>query len=443
MKTIEELRAEVMDAQRNVEELRNKAQAIGPNGEGIADALTAYDNAKAWADMLRDQLDAETEASKSRIEANTVKAAIDRVQKGASAFHDAGDFFRAVANNRQRTDARLSEYASIRDQATGQNITTDADGGYLVPPDYASELIKMAQGESVLYPLVAKAPISGNRLIEHYLTGATRADGVRGGGLQAYWKGEADQYTASKATFGEVATDLSKLTGLAYATEEMLQDAPAISSIIAQTFADEFTFKIDDAILNGTGSGMPLGILKTGNGGNAALVTIAKESGQAAGTIVMNNILKMWNALPAYLRSEAYWLINQDVEIVLMQMLMAAGTVAAGEASVISGVPVYLPMGGLSGQPYSMLLGRPVLPMEQCAAIGSVGDIVLVVPSKYRWIEKGGLNAQTSIHVRFDYDETAFKFTYRAGGRPIWPNPVTAYKGATQRSPYVALAARA
>ena len=32
---------------------------------------------------------------------------------------------------------------------------------------------------------------------------------------------------------------------------------------------------------------------------------------------------------------------------------------------------------------------------------------------------------------------------FMAGGKPIWPNAIEAYKGTTQRSPYVTLAARA
>ena len=63
--------------------------------------------------------------------------------------------------------------------------------------------------------------------------------------------------------------------------------------------------------------------------------------------------------------------------------------------------------------------------------------------SQYLWIEKGGTRLASSIHVRFDYDETAFKFTYRANGRPLWQSPLKSAKGGTERSPYVALAARA
>lgn len=47
------------------------------------------------------------------------------------------------------------------------------------------------------------------------------------------------------------------------------------------------------------------------------------------------------------------------------------------------------------------------------------------------------------MHIRFDYDETVFKFSWRVGGRPDWDSTITPYKGTTARSPYVALATRA
>jgi glycine cleavage system H protein len=75
----------------------------------------------------------------------------------------------------------------------------------------------------------------------------------------------------------------------------------------------------------------------------------------------------MWTRLYAPCRQNAVWLINQDVEAQLMQMAMAVGT---------GGVPVYMPAGGASQSPFGTLFGRPVVPIEQCSALGDVGDIV-------------------------------------------------------------------
>lgn len=450
MINIETMRNDLVAAQAALNKAREEGIRMSKDAnvtdEELRKQMSVVERTKDQVQLLQEQVHAMEGEQSAKARAQQI-ADEDRIMVGAKAFKNSGDFFACVAGARGNMDARLAEYASIKSVATGQNITTDADGGYLVPPDYAAELLQFAQSASVLYPEVRKTSISGNRLVENYIPTTTRKDSASGtvgrSGMLAYWLGEADQYTASKMKFAQRETKLSKLTGLAYATDEILEDVPAMGGIIAEAFRDEFAFKIDDAILNGTGSGMPTGMLATGNG---ALVTVAKETSQAAGSILVANLLKMYNALPAGLRSRARWYCNQDVETILMQLAMKTANISVeGDATgtAVLGVPVWMPANGLSDSPYSRILGIPMVPVEQCSAVGTKGDIALLVPSEYRWIDKGGIKAQTSIHVRFDYDETAFKFAYRAGGRPMWENSIAAYKGSTVRSPYVALADRA
>src|SRR3990167_645148 len=91
-------------------------------------------------------------------------------------------------------------------------------------------------------------------------------------------------------------------------------------------------------------------------------------------------------------RPNAVWLINQTTEVQLHQMTLAVGT---------GGVPVYMPANGLADDGFDRLYGRPVIPVEQCPTLGTVGDIVLADLGQYLLIDKGGLDAQESIHVRF------------------------------------------
>ena len=56
-------------------------------------------------------------------------------------------------------------------------------------------------------------------------------------------------------------------------------------------------------------------------------------------------------------------------------------------------------------------------------------------------ISKGGVEAASSIHVKFVEDETAFRFVFRVDGQPIWASAVTPFQGSDTVSPFVALAA--
>jgi HK97 family phage major capsid protein len=132
-------------------------------------------------------------------------------------------------------------------------------------------------------------------------------------------------------------------------------------------------------------------------------------------------------------RQGAAWFINQDVEPQLFTMALSVGT---------GGVPVFMPANGVSGTPYNTLFGRPIIPVEQCQTLGTVGDVVFGNFSEYALVRKGGLKSASSLHVKFITDEMTFKFSMRVNGKPKWNNVLTPFKGTNTLSPFVTLATR-
>ena len=102
-----------------------------------------------------------------------------------------------------------------------------------------------------------------------------------------------------------------------------------------------------------------------------------------------------------------------------------------------------MPANGLSGQPFNTLFGKPVIPIEQAATLGTVGDIILADLQSYLVAEKGGIETASSIHVRFLFDESLLRMVYRLDAQPIYASALTAYKGTDTLSPFVVLATRA
>lgn len=334
---------------------------------------------------------------------------------------------KAAAGASPVIDRRLTTRA-----VTGLSEGVPSDGGFLVQQEFATELLQKTHDQGQLIQRVRDIPIGAgkNGLKINAIKETSRADGSRWGGIRAYWLAEGGGKTETKPEFRQMELDLKKLAGLCYATDELLEDATALGAVITQGFADEFTFKIEDAIINGTGAGQPLGILAI----PASHVTVAKEAGQPAATIVYENIVKMWARLWARSQMDAIWVINQDCIPQLMTMGITLG---------VAGTPVFLPPGGASGSPYSTLFGRPVIPIEYCQTLGTKGDIGLIDFGQYLTISKGGIDAAQSIHVRFTYDETVFRFVIRIDGQPIWNRTLTPFKGANTQSPYVWLETRA
>lgn len=305
----------------------------------------------------------------------------------------------------------------IQAAASGLNETIPSDGGFLVQQDYAAELLSDVFQTGVLASKCRKQPISGNANgIKINGVDETSRASTRYGGVIGYWEEEAAEKTASKPKFRKIELSLKKLIGLCYATDELLDDAAALESFIRDAFVGEFGFLLDDAIVNGTGAGMPLGILNSG-----CLVSVGNETGQAAATVVSENIVKMYSRRFAGQTQNYAWYYNQNIEPQLFTMSLAVGT---------GGVPIYMPPGGLSDAPYGRLMGLPAIAIEQCATLGTQGDIILAnFANGYVMAEKGGIRSDMSIHVRFVYDESVFRFVLRVDGQPVRASALTPYKG--------------
>jgi HK97 family phage major capsid protein len=220
----------------------------------------------------------------------------------------------------------------------------------------------------------------------------------------------------------------SKIIGLCYLTDEIFRDSAALEIFVSMGLSKELSFQIESAIINGDGLDKPLGIM---NGGG--LITVPKQPGQAAGTVVGQNIIDVWSRMWAPSRRTAVWLAHTDAEA---QCIGATVTVAAGGGPI----PLYKAAED-ENQPYNFMLGKPVIPMEQCQTPGTPGDLVLVDWARYL-IAAREARTDVSMHVRFLTDENAFRVVMRIGGQPIDGRPLIPFNGTNTVSPYVCIAAR-
>jgi len=348
-----------------------------------------------------------------------------------------GDWLIAVAHA-GRTDGREVDPRLLFEAvASGTNVSFPSEGGFLIPQDFATEIIKHAHEGGQILSRVRRVPVSGNGLKISAVDEDSRANGSRWGGVQAFWANEADAATKSKPKWRQMDLNLHKLIALGYATEELLADAAAIQATFFQAFGEEIQFKAEDAIINGTGAGQPLGILTSGS-----LVSVAKETSQVAATFVSENAHKMWARMWSRSRRNAVWVYNQDMDPQLFQLNIKVKNVAGAE-NVGGFAYVGFRMAGSDGNPgpFHQLMGRPMIPVEYCATLGTKGDIQLCDFTQYLLIDKAPRSA-VSMHVRFLNDEQTFRLTYRVDGQPIWNKPLTPFKGTNTLSPFISLDTR-
>lgn len=350
-------------------------------------------------------------------------------------FNSFGQFLMSVRScaggNWHNNDLMKSWIGTMRKALpSGLNETVGADGGYLVPPEYAQQLLMRTYENDLLSRTVMFPLTSSNSIKIPAINETSRADGSRFGGVQAYWRSEAGSVSETKPGLAQVSLTVDSLTLLIRATQELLDDA---SSIALETYMNlvapqELSFKIGDSIVNGDGVTKPLGLLNS-----TSKVAQAKETGQAAATIVAANILKMWSRLHVSCRQNAVWLIDQSIEPQLSQM-----TIGTAGANLV----VYQPAGGLSAAPYATLLGKPVIVTEFGQQVGTEGDIILTDLGTYLTATKGGLQTASSIHVYFESNELVYRFIHRIDGRSWWFNALSPKSGGPSQTNIVTLATR-
>lgn len=316
---------------------------------------------------------------------------------------------------------------------SGLNEGTGSDGGFAVQQDFIPGIMEPIYETGEIASRVTRIPVgpNSNGVKFNVVEETTRATGSRWGGIQFNMVGEGVQGTATKPKLRSVELNLKKALGLWYLTDELLEDSVAMESLAQKGFSTELQFFVEDLFINGNGAGQPLGIVNS-----PAFVAQAIEGGQTIANSpasIALNVAKMKSRFPASLYKNAVWLANPELEPTLIAATLG-GTSAA--------MPIYMPMGALSALPYASILGRPVIYADYCAAVGTPGDLILVDLGQYATIDKNGVSTASSIHLRFDYDETAFRMTYRFDGQPIWKQAVTPYKGSLTRSPFVGLATR-
>ncbi len=386
------------------------------------DDITTVEVTEDVDKKISDALDAKLEALKK---ANPPKVPAQPKEEG-SGFKSFGDFAQSVKQG--KTNRQLTNYCNIVDKSSGMNIAINADGGFLIPPEYTTVLLTAMATAGTLAPKCRNFP-ANNNLSLPFVNITTQATSWTGG-IVVYKPAEGVAKTGSLSQTAKAELHLHKLTAVVYSTDELLSDSPiALETFLTTMVSTEFALTKDEDIVNGSGAGECLGLMKS-----PSLVSITKEIDQDADTIVTENVLKMYSRLYVPSIRSAVWLIAQDAMPQIATLTINVGT---GGASVF--------LADLKDPLGQTLLGRPIIWSPHCQTIGNKGDIILADFTQYITISKAGeaMKTDTSIHLKFLEDETAFRFVIRFDGQPWWASAITPKHGSSTVSPFITLNERA
>lgn len=242
-----------------------------------------------------------------------------------------------TVNGKEKTGRASDEYKAGMLMALRTNFKqisnvlqegVDADGGYLVPEEYDSRLIQTLEEENIMRKLSTRITTSGEHKINIAATKPAAA-----------WIEEGAALTFGDATFGQILLDAHKLHVAIKVTEELLYDnAFGLENYIIDQFGKALANAEEDAFLNGTGVGQPLGLFADKGGGTVANTVTALTTDAAIGLVY---------ALKRPYRKNASFIINDQLIAQLRTLkdnngaYMWQPALTAGEPDKFLGYDVY------------------------------------------------------------------------------------------------------
>ena len=368
-------------------------------------------------------VDADAETAKKAVEGSGLRVVADEADKAAKAPGYFGRQLLAVRKaalhavgmgDEPLTSAEMTLLKPMKAAATGLNTDVPSEGGFLVAPERSNVILQRAYEIGDILSRVARMPIGAgsNGMTFNAIDETSRANGSRYGGIVSTWVGQGNSVTSGKPKFRQIDLKLRKCMATVYATSEQLSDGVALEGWINRYLPLELQFRAEDAVINGTGDNHPLGVLNS-----PALITVTRNT---SSKIIYDDVKGMWLRMWAPSRKNAVWFVEQSAEGELESLSIPVGT-----GGSLAPQTIYRPAGSTPGQGFATLYGRPVIPVEYCAALGTTGDLILVNLDEYVVIDKGGVDQAVSIHVAFLTDEQVFRFIYRVDGQLSWNSALT------------------
>ena len=318
-------------------------------------------------------------------------------------------------------DINVQGWVEAKTEQKTMTEAVGADGGFIVFPEYRSKLFMLTEFTRYIESRALMLPMKARQVIIPSLdqTGTTAGESHLYGGVVPRWTEEATEKDEEEPKLRQIAIVAHKLALYTEASDELLADsALQLESLLYQLFGGATANEKEWAFINGSGAGQPLGIV------HAGCASTYRQTRVAANAI---SIVDVFNMLSSFLGQSPIWLAHQST---MPQILGLNGP--AGNAS-------YVWIGNGRDQMPTTLMGYPVFFIENCATLGTEGDLILADWSKYVIGNRQPTTIDSSSHFKFRDDLTAWRCVSRVGGRPWLSDVLTLRDGATEVSPFVIL----
>lgn len=315
------------------------AKAIGETLEkALPEAVEAVVDAK-MADVSA-EVKKSGEDLKKQIEDLSVAVRMGSGDEGKKdLFSKTARFFKSMVK-------RAPDFAEAK--AAFLNEGTDSEGGYLVPTEFAKEVLRVAREVGFARRYCRIVPMSTDKKdISKIISGVT-----------VYWTAEGTAATKSKPGFGVVELIANKITALVSGTNELIDDNQSdeeVFNLVRDLIGEAMAAFEDNQVLNGDGTGKNF----TGIFVDTNVPTVTAAAATSFGAITYKDLVKVKNSVPVKYRrrpgAKLAWAMSQDAYTAIEGLVDDNGRPVIRESTV-------------EGTDVAKLLGYPIEIVESAPA---------------------------------------------------------------------------
>ncbi|ORB26622.1 phage major capsid protein [Mycolicibacterium parafortuitum] len=200
-----------------------------------------------------------------------------------------------TAKNPQNPMLSPDEQQAMREAEQFRAMSlTDSAGGFLVPFQLDPTVIVTSSG---VYSEITEAA-------RQVVATGDVWHGVSAAAVQWSWDAEAAEVSDDSPTFGQPSIPVYKAAGFVPISIEGIQDMANVTEEVGKLFAEGQRDLEGTALITGSGSGQPTGIV-TALSGTSSVVNAATDD-----TFALADVYALQGALPARHRRNASWLAN-------------------------------------------------------------------------------------------------------------------------------------
>lgn len=280
----------------------------------------------------------------------------------------------------------------VHNAATGLNIGTNSEGGYLVPDEFERTLVQALEDNNFMRSISTTIRTnSGDRNIP-----------VVSSHGSADWMDEKGLYPEADDAFAQKVIGAYKLGTAIRISEELMNDSAFnMESYIADVFGRRLGAKEEEAFLVGDGNKKPTGVFN-----------IAESGAEASSLkITFDDVMDLYYSLRAPYRQRASFILN-DASVKALRKLKDS-----------NGNYIWQPSTQV-GQP-DLILGRPYHTSTYAPAIEAGAKAIAFGDFKYYWIaDREGRAFKRLNELYAANGQIGFLASQRVDGQLILPEAV-------------------